>query len=155
MQFFARQGYVVLAPNFRGGSGYGRAFADLRQWDRAAADFIRAIDLQAGDPLLWYHHAVTATGLKMVPLGGMRLRVDGRAVELEETVAYRGMQISGVPNMAVAIGYTNASWTLQCDLTHAYVCRLLNHMDERGYRQCTPENRDPSIEPQPLETRTQ
>src|SRR5205823_9788436 len=42
---------------------------------------------------------VTATGLKMVPLGGMRLRVDGRAVELEETVAYRGMQISGVPNM--------------------------------------------------------
>ena len=46
--------------------------------------------------------------------------------------------LSGVPNLAFAIGYTNASWTLKCDLTCEYVCRLLNHMDEHGYRQCTP-----------------
>jgi monooxygenase len=45
-----------------------------------------------------------------------------------------------VPNLAVAIGYTNASWTLKCDLTCDYVCRLLNHMHERGQTQCTPRN---------------
>ena len=49
------------------------------------------------------------------------------------TVGYKGMMLSGVPNMALAIGYTNASWTLKCDLTCEYVCRLLNHMDAHGY----------------------
>jgi cation diffusion facilitator CzcD-associated flavoprotein CzcO len=93
---------------------------------------------------------VTATGLNLLPLGGMDIAVDGRRVELPKTMGYKGMMLSGVPNLAVAIGYTNASWTLKCDLTHAYVCRLLNHMDERGYRQCTPENRDPSISEEPF-----
>jgi monooxygenase len=88
---------------------------------------------------------VTATGLNLLALGGMQLAVDGREVELPETMSYKGMMLSGVPNMAMAIGYTNASWTLKCDLTCEYVCRLLNHMDEHGYRQCTPENRDPSV----------
>jgi hypothetical protein len=53
--------------------------------------------------------------------------------------------LSGVPNFAFALGYTNASWTLKCDLTCRYVCRLLEHMDAHGYRQCTPRNRDPSV----------
>ena len=75
----------------------------------------------------------------------MELAVDGREVELSETMSYKGMMLSGVPNLALAIGYTNASWTLKCDLTCEYVCRLLKHMDEHGYRQCTPENRDPSV----------
>jgi monooxygenase len=87
---------------------------------------------------------VTATGLNLLALGGMRIAVDGREIELSETMSYKGMMLSGVPNMAMALGYTNASWTLKCDLTCQYVCRLLNHMEEHGYRQCVP-NRDPSV----------
>ena len=93
---------------------------------------------------------VTATGLNMLALGGMELAVDGREVELPETMGYKGMMFSGVPNMAFALGYTNASWTLKCDLTCEYVCRLLNHMDAHGYRQCVPRNRDPSVTEQPF-----
>jgi cation diffusion facilitator CzcD-associated flavoprotein CzcO len=93
---------------------------------------------------------VTATGLNLLALGGTRLAVDGREVELPQTMSYKGMMLSDVPNMAMALGYTNASWTLKCDLTCEYVCRLLNHMDEHGYRQCVPENRDPSVVEQPI-----
>jgi hypothetical protein len=60
------------------------------------------------------------------------------------------MMLSGVPNLAIAIGYTNASWTLKCDLTCEYVCRLLNHMSAHGYTHCVPRNRDPSITGQPF-----
>jgi cation diffusion facilitator CzcD-associated flavoprotein CzcO len=87
---------------------------------------------------------VTATGLAMVPIGGMKLRVDGEDVELEKTLAYRGMQLSGVPNMAFAFGYTNQSWTLGSDLTCEQVCRVLAHMDRCGYTTCTPR-RDPGV----------
>jgi monooxygenase len=83
---------------------------------------------------------VTATGLEMVPLGGMRLSVDGSEVTLGETLAYRGMQLSDVPNMAFSFGYANQSWTLGSDLTCEQVCRLLNHMDRHGYAACTPRN---------------
>jgi monooxygenase len=93
---------------------------------------------------------VTATGLNLLALGGMQLSVDGREIDLPETMSYKGMMLSGVPNMAIALGYTNASWTLKCDLTCDYVCRLLTYMDEHGHRQCTPENRDPSVEAQPF-----
>ena len=93
---------------------------------------------------------VTATGLNLLALGGMQIALDGRDVEVGETMSYKGMMLSGVPNFAFAVGYTNASWTLKCDLTCEYVCRLLNHMDEHGYLQCTPHNRDPSIAPQPF-----
>jgi cation diffusion facilitator CzcD-associated flavoprotein CzcO len=93
---------------------------------------------------------VTATGLNLVPLGGLDMTVDGREVRLPETMTYKGMMLSGVPNLAFAVGYTNASWTLKCELTCEYVCRLLNHMDERGYEICTPRNRDPSVTEEPL-----
>ncbi len=93
---------------------------------------------------------VTATGLNLLALGGMQIAVDGREVDVSQTMSYKGMMLSGVPNLAMAFGYTNASWTLKCDLTCGYVCRLLNHMDERGYRQCTPQNRDPSITEEPF-----
>ena len=93
---------------------------------------------------------VTATGLDLLPLGGMEMTVDGRQVEVPKTMGYKGMMLSGVPNMAVSIGYTNASWTLKCDLTCEYVCRLLKHMDEHGYRQATPENNDPSVTEEPF-----
>jgi monooxygenase len=93
---------------------------------------------------------VTATGLNLLPLGGMAISVDGRDVEIPRTMGYKGMMLSGVPNLAVAFGYTNASWTLKCDLTCEYVCRLLKHMDERGYLQATPMNRDPSVTEEPF-----
>jgi cation diffusion facilitator CzcD-associated flavoprotein CzcO len=93
---------------------------------------------------------VTATGLNMLALGGAQLSVDGEDVELPRTMTYKGMMLSGVPNMAFALGYTNASWTLKCDLTCEYVCRLLNHMDTYGFTQCTPQNRDPSVTEQPM-----
>jgi monooxygenase len=93
---------------------------------------------------------VTATGLNLIPLGGVAIAVDGRDVSLPDKLTYKGMMLSGVPNMAFAVGYTNASWTLKCELTCEYVCRLLNHADEHGYRICTPRNRDPSITEEPL-----
>ena len=93
---------------------------------------------------------VTATGLNLEVLGGMRVSVDGVALELPEHLSYKGMMLDDVPNMAQAIGYTNASWTLKCDLTCEYVCRLLNHMDEHGYDICTPRNRDPAIQREPM-----
>jgi monooxygenase len=93
---------------------------------------------------------VTATGLDLLPLGGMQIAVDGREVELPKTMAYKGMMLSGVPNLAVALGYTNASWTLKCDLTCEYVCRVLEHMDEGGHRQVTPRNRDSSVAEEPF-----
>jgi len=88
---------------------------------------------------------VTATGLVLELLGGMEFSVDGRAVDLSKTLNYKGMMYSGVPNLASVFGYTNASWTLKADLTCAYVCRLLNHMDGKGMRQCTPRNHDPNM----------
>ncbi|HEX5852948.1 MAG TPA: NAD(P)/FAD-dependent oxidoreductase [Solirubrobacteraceae bacterium] len=93
---------------------------------------------------------VTATGLNLLALGGTELSVDGGEIDLARTTTYEGMMLSGVPNMALALGYTNASWTLKCDLICEYVCRLLNHMDAHNYEQCVPENRDGSIGEEPF-----
>jgi cation diffusion facilitator CzcD-associated flavoprotein CzcO len=93
---------------------------------------------------------VTATGLNVLPLGGVALAVDGEEIRLPETIGYRGMMLGGVPNMAFAIGYTNASWTLKCELTCEYVCRLLNTMDERGHSICLPRKPGPSVKPEPF-----
>jgi cation diffusion facilitator CzcD-associated flavoprotein CzcO len=93
---------------------------------------------------------VTATGLALKLMGGAELVVDGVAVDLAKTLSYKGVMYSDVPNLASAFGYTNASWTLKCELAAQYVCRLLNHMARHGYSQCTPRNRDPSIGSQPL-----
>ncbi len=93
---------------------------------------------------------VTATGLNLVFLGDVKLAVDGRPINLAKAMNYKGMMLSDVPNMASAFGYTNASWTLKCDLTCEYVCRLLNHMAKTGLRQCTPRKNDPSITEEPF-----
>ncbi|MEZ4366348.1 MAG: NAD(P)/FAD-dependent oxidoreductase [Kofleriaceae bacterium] len=86
---------------------------------------------------------VTATGLRVQLFGGARLTVDGRAVELGETHVYKGTMLEGVPNLALVVGYTNASWTLKCELSLAYVCRLLRHLDRHGLRVATPMARGP------------
>jgi monooxygenase len=111
--------------------------------DRIETFTERGIQLACGQELQ-ADLIVTATGLNMLALGGMELAVDGREVEVGQTMSYKGMMLSGVPNLALALGYTNASWTLKCDLTCEYVCRLLNHMAMHGYRACTPR-RDPTV----------
>jgi monooxygenase len=87
---------------------------------------------------------VTATGLELLFLGGIALSVDGEHIEPANRLTYKGMMLEGVPNMALAIGYTNASWTLKCDLTCDYVCRLLNHMRAHGLSECVARNADAS-----------
>ena len=88
---------------------------------------------------------VSATGLVLQAMNGLKLSVDGRTIDPGKTLSYKGMMYSDVPNLASAFGYTNASWTLKCDLTCEYVCRLLNHMKKTGERQVTPRNNDPEI----------
>jgi cation diffusion facilitator CzcD-associated flavoprotein CzcO len=105
--------------------------------DRIATFTEKGIELESGGHLD-ADVIVTATGLNLLPIGGMELAVDGKPVELSETVSYKGMMISGVPNLAMVIGYTNASWTLKADLVNRYVCRLLDHMDANGYAVATP-----------------
>lgn len=87
---------------------------------------------------------VTATGLVVKLFGGIALSVDGQPVNPAERLSYKGVMLTGVPNMAVVFGYTNASWTLKSDLAARYICRLLHHMDRRGYAVCVPQ---PPAEP--------
>lgn len=87
---------------------------------------------------------VTATGLEVQLLGGMKVKVNGVALDSSNLHSYRGVLFSKVPNFAIAVGYTNATWTLKCDLNCQYVCKVLNYMDENGFKKCTPifdENR--------------
>jgi monooxygenase len=109
----------------------------------------KGIRLESGDELE-ADIVITATGLDLLFLGGMSLAVDGTDVDLAERLTYMGMMLEGVPNLAAAIGYTNASWTLKCELTCDYVCRLLNHMRQAGLRQCTPRNDTPEVTATPV-----
>ena len=93
---------------------------------------------------------VTATGLDLVSLGGAALTIDGRAVDLHETMTYKATMLTGIPNLAFVFGYTNASWTLKADLIATYVCRLLKYMDKHGYSQVTPRLNDPQVQEIPL-----
>lgn len=92
---------------------------------------------------------VTATGLEVQLMGGVPVRVDGELVDWSQRLTYKGMMFSGVPNFAIAFGYTNASWTLKADLTAAYVTRLLGAMAKRGMRQVTPQPAAP-VAPEPF-----
>lgn len=93
---------------------------------------------------------VSATGLRMLALGGVQLMVDGEPIQPKREFIYKGTMLSNVPNFAFCIGYTNAPWTLRADLASSYVCRVLNHMERRGYRTCTPLCDAGSLEPRPL-----
>lgn len=92
---------------------------------------------------------VAATGLKLNVLGDVALTVDGTPFIPGQAMAYKGMMLSDLPNLAMAFGYTNASWTLKADLTAGYVCRLLNYMDQHGYSVARPQ-RDPSVAERPF-----
>ncbi|RYZ23119.1 MAG: NAD(P)/FAD-dependent oxidoreductase [Chitinophagaceae bacterium] len=106
------------------------------------------IVLQSGDELR-ADIIVLATGLNLRLLGGAEIFVDERKVEPNASMIYKGMMVSDVPNLSLAFGYTNASWTLKTDLTANYVCRLLNYMDRKGYRVVVPQ-RQAGVAPRPF-----
>jgi len=93
---------------------------------------------------------VTATGLNLRLFGGMTMTVDGKAIQMNEHISYKGLMFSDIPNFSNTLGYTNASWTLKADLIAEYVCRLLKHMDKTGTRIAVPERNDPNVKPAPL-----
>ena len=106
------------------------------------------IRLKSGEEL----HAdiiVTATGLKLKSLGGMQASSDGTPINPAGRPCYKGMMLRGVPNFSFALGYSNASWTLKCNLVAEYVCRLLNHMSAHGYDYATPVGTEPAIVDKP------
>ncbi len=107
------------------------------------------LQLRSGETLV-AEIIVTATGLNLQVLSDLEITVDGRVIDPARTMSYKSMMCSDVPNMAQSMGYTNASWTLKCDLTCEYVCRLLNFMDENAYRVCCPRQNDPTMAQLPM-----
>lgn len=88
---------------------------------------------------------ISATGLELKFLGGIEMTVDGEIINLADTVAYKGMMFSDIPNLTLAFGYTNASWTLKCDLSNGYFCRLIDYMDKHNYTMCVPKQHDAEL----------
>ncbi len=93
---------------------------------------------------------VTATGLDLLFLGGAEIRVDDKLVDPAQQKIFKGMMLEGTPNLFSVFGYTNASWTLKCDLTCEYICRLLNQMERNGQTVVTPRDREGDSETAPL-----
>jgi cation diffusion facilitator CzcD-associated flavoprotein CzcO len=127
---------LCLAPDgdFYQAISEGKASVVTDRIDRFVPEGIR---LESGR-VLDADIVVCATGLDLLALGGLELTVDGARVDPGDSVAYRGVMLGGVPNLAFCIGYTNASWTLRSDLAARYVCRLLAFLDRRGYAVATP-----------------
>ena len=138
---------VCLVPD-------GDLFAALRsgkasvETDHIARFTKDGIELRSGKTLQ-ADLVVTATGLDLLAVGGLEISMDGKPVNIADAVTYKGMMYSGIPNLASSTGYTNASWTLKCDLTCEYVCRILNHMEANAYTTATPVLDDPSVEALP------
>jgi len=107
------------------------------------------IELKSGEKLE-ADIIVTATGLDLNFFGNAEIMVDNRLVKSGDLLNYKGMMFSGIPNMLSSFGYTNASWTLRCDLTSAYLCRLLKYMDKKNYDEVTPTVDADNIELDPL-----
>ncbi|XOV82612.1 MAG: flavin-containing monooxygenase [bacterium] len=125
----------------------GKTTVVTEQIDRLTAD---GVLLNNGE-VLPADILVTATGLNLQLLGGAQFSVDGAPVNFPETVTYKGMMYSGIPNLVQTFGYINASWTLRSDLTAEFACRVINHLDELGETQVTPvlreEDRDMQLGP--------
>jgi monooxygenase len=137
---------LVPDANFFKAIARGRASVVTDQIDTFTEHGIR---LQSGQELE-ADIIVTATGLQMLALGAVQLSLDGTPVDPGRTFIYKGTMVSNVPNFAFCVGYTNASWTLRADLASTFVCRLLNHMDRRGYRTCVPVCDVGSLDARPL-----
>ncbi len=116
--------------------------------DRVETFTPEGVRLQSGR-VLEADLVVTATGLKLLALGGMKPYVDGQRVDLAQQFVWNGAMITGVPNFAVCIGYTNASWTLRADLTHRLVTKVLAWMERTGERAVVPQP-EGELSPRPL-----
>jgi len=116
----------------------GKASVATGHIETFTADGIR---LKSGEELK-ADIVVTATGLDVQLLGGMKVVVDGKVREARDSMLYKAVLVEGIPNAGIVIGYTNASWTLRADLAAEYVCRLLKHMDKKGYGAVTPVDRE-------------
>ena len=117
--------------------------------DRIAAFDAAGIELESGKRLD-ADVVITATGLNLLFLGGMKLVIDGEELDPGKAIAYKGMMLGGVPNLIFTIGYTNASWTLKADLVAEYACRLINKMASEGIEIAVPRLDDPTVTPEPL-----
>jgi monooxygenase len=95
------------------------------------------ITLQSGEELA-ADIIITATGLNLAILGSYEISVDNKPFNAADSYCYKGMMLSGLPNFAFSMGYTNASWTLKSDLVGQYVCRLINHMHKHQHHYCQP-----------------
>jgi monooxygenase len=93
---------------------------------------------------------VTATGLNLQLFGGAEIRRNGEPVTLNDTMAYKGMMLTHMPNMMFTIGYTNASWTLKADLVSEFFCRVLNYMDANGFDTVEPQHPGNTVDERPL-----
>jgi monooxygenase len=139
---------MCLAPD-------GDFFAAIRSGkasvatDQIAGFTATGIQLESGAELE-ADIVVSATGLRLLALGGMLLTVDGVDVALADAMVYKGAMLSGVPNFTFTFGYTNSSWTLKADLVSEYEVRLLRYMDSHGYDQCVPVNGDPDVTTRPM-----
>lgn len=111
-----------------------RASVVTDQIERFTAD---GIQLKSGESLP-ADIIVSATGLNMQLMSSLAVSVDGESVNAADSLSYKGMMFSDIPNLAVSFGYTNASWTLKCDLTCEYVCKLLNYMKKHNFSECLP-----------------
>ncbi|MBV9089027.1 MAG: NAD(P)/FAD-dependent oxidoreductase [Mycobacteriaceae bacterium] len=104
----------------------------------------------ASGPELTADIVITATGLNLQLFGGATMSIDGSPVDLTRSMAYKGMMLSGLPNLVYTIGYTNASWTLKADLVSEFACRLINHMDARGYDTVVAHHPGDAVEERPF-----
>ena len=129
---------LCLVPDgdFFAAIGCGKVSIATGQIERFTPGGLR---LSSGEEIPAYV-IVTATGLRMRLAGGIDLHLDGTPLSLPDHMIYKGMMLSGVPNLFVSFGYANASWTLRSDLTARSVCRLLNRMDRHGVAVCTPKH---------------
>ncbi len=107
------------------------------------------IELKSGDHLD-ADIIITATGLQLQLMGGVKLKVDGKVTDVSDSMAYKGLMFSNIPNAAMIFGYTNASWTLKADISADYICRLIKHMDKKGYDQCMPVLNDGDVKEAPF-----
>jgi cation diffusion facilitator CzcD-associated flavoprotein CzcO len=135
--------------------GHGNKAIDLSFG--TVAGFARAVTAAPRGPRLTRRGRSTRSAVRTSSpcvLPAIRqISVDGRSIDPARTMSYKGSMYSGIPNLAFVIGYTNASWTLKCELTCNYVCRLLNHMQRTGSQICVPQNGDPSVMKMPLVSR--
>jgi len=93
---------------------------------------------------------ITATGLNMQLFGGATATRNGEPIDLTKSMTYKGLMLSGVPNMAITFGYTNASWTLKADLVSEFICRVLNYMDANGFDRVEPQHPGDAIDEEPF-----